>query len=97
QQLQKFDLAGEWEKVSVPVRILYGSNDWIMSAFDNQMIIDVLDRVGHSDHELLVYPGLDHWNTIHESPNDSFNGKPGNWDERVPKQIVDWANEMVRN
>lgn len=95
-QLQQFNLAGEWEKVKVPIRIMYGSNDWIMSAFDNQMIMDVLDRAGHKDHELMVYPGLDHWNTIHKSPGDSFHGKPGTWDEKVPQQIVRWAKEMVK-
>ncbi len=96
QQLQDFDLAGEWEKIKVPVRILYGSNDWIMSEFDNQMIMRVLDRSGHSNHQLLIYPGLDHWNTIHESPRDSFEGKPGKWDPKVPETIIEWAKEMVR-
>ena len=96
QQLQDFDLASAWEKVHVPVRILYGENDWIMSEFDNHMIIDVLDRVGHPDHELYIYPGLDHWNTIHESPKDSFTFKPGKWDPELPKLVIGWAKEMVR-
>ncbi len=95
QQLQQFDLAGEWEKVTVPIRILYGSNDWIMSEFDNRMIIDVLDRKGHEDHELVIYEGLDHWNTIHEKPEDSFSGKPGKWDPKVPEIVINWAKEMV--
>lgn len=95
QQLQQYDLASAWEQVKVPVRILYGSNDWIMSAFDNKMIIDVLDRNGHEDHELVIYPGLDHWNTIHEKAEDSFLGKPGKWDPKVPEMIINWAKEMV--
>ncbi len=97
QQLQQMDLAGEWERIQVPVRILYGSNDWIMSEYDNQMIMDVLDRNGHMDHELLIYTGLDHWNTIHETESDSFHGKPGKWDPKVPEIIVDWAKEIVEN
>ncbi len=96
QQLQQFDLAGAWESVKVPVRVLYGSNDWIMSEFDNRMIMDVLDRNGHEDHELLIYPGLDHWNTIHEKPEYSFLGKPGKWDPKVPEIIIGWAQEMAR-
>ncbi|WP_431124928.1 serine aminopeptidase domain-containing protein [Flagellimonas flava] len=95
QQLQDFDLAGQWEKVKVPVRILRGSNDWIMSSFDNQMIIDVLKRNGHKDHILYEYPGLDHWNTIHENPKNSFEGKPGKWDEGTINLIVNWAREIV--
>lgn len=95
QQLQDFDLAGQWEKLKVPVRILRGGNDWIMSAFDNKMIIEVLERNGHQDHILHEYPGLDHWNTIHESPKNSFEGKSGKWDEGTVNIIIDWAQKMV--
>ncbi|MEM8762308.1 MAG: alpha/beta hydrolase [Bacteroidota bacterium] len=95
QQLQEFDLAGAWEKVTVPVRILRGTNDWIMSAFDNKMIIEVLARNDHKDHELYEYPGLDHWNTIHESPKDSFEGKPGKWDSGTIDLIIGWAQQMA--
>ncbi|WP_350291481.1 alpha/beta fold hydrolase [uncultured Croceitalea sp.] len=94
-QLQKFDLASEWEKLKVPVRILYGSNDWIMSEQDQDMIIDVLDKAEHQDHKLVVYPGLDHWNTIHKTPEDSFNGGTGEWDDRVPKLIIEWCKEIL--
>ncbi len=95
QQLQDFNLAGQWEKLKVPVRILRGTNDWIMSAFDNQMILEVLKRNGHSDHKLLEYPGLDHWNTIHETAKDSFEGKEGKWDEGTVLVLIKWAQEMV--
>lgn len=95
QQLQDLDLAGQWEKLKVPVRILRGTNDWIMSSFDNQMIIDVLKKNGHTDHILYEYEGLDHWNTIHESPKDSFDGKEGKWDEGTINIIIDWAREIV--
>ena len=94
QQLQRYNLAAEWEKIKVPVRILRGTNDWIMSAYDNDMIIQVLKRSGHKDHLLYEYPGLDHWNTIHESAKDSFDGKPGQWDEGTIDIIVDWAREL---
>ncbi|WP_396591349.1 serine aminopeptidase domain-containing protein [Allomuricauda sp. R78024] len=95
QQLQDIDLAGQWEKVKVPVRILRGTHDWIMSSFDNKMIIEVLERNGHQDHLLHEYPGLDHWNTIHENPKNSFEGKEGKWDEGTINIIIGWAQEMV--
>ncbi len=95
QQLQDFDLAGQWEKLKVPVRILRGTNDWIMSSYDNKMIIDVLKRNGHKDHLLYEYPGLDHWNTIHENPKNSFEGKPGRWDEGTINIIIEWAQQMA--
>ncbi|MBO0321169.1 alpha/beta hydrolase [Muricauda sp. CAU 1633] len=95
QQLQDIDLAGQWEKIKAPVRILRGANDWIMSAFDNEMIIEVLKRNRHQDHILHEYPGLDHWNTIHEKAKDSYEGKPGTWDEGTINLIIRWAQDMV--
>ena len=95
QQLQDFDLAGAWEKVKVPVRILRGANDWIMSSFDNKMIIEVLERNGHKDHLLYEYPNLDHWNTIHKNPKDSLEGKPGEWDPGTINLIIKWAQELA--
>ncbi len=95
QQLQDFDLAGEWEKVKVPIRILRGTNDWIMSAYDNQMIVDVLEKQGHLNFQLYEYPGLDHWNTIHEKALDSFEGKEGKWEDNISMIIVNWAKELI--
>ncbi|WP_353778046.1 PDZ domain-containing protein [Winogradskyella sp. 3972H.M.0a.05] len=95
QQLQDYDLAGEWEKIKAPVRIMRGTNDWIMSSFDNKMIVDVLKKNGHTDHVLYEYPGLDHWNTIHKTPKDSFVGNPGEWEDDISMIIVNWARELA--
>ena len=94
-QLQDMDLAGAWEKIKVPVRILRGTNDWIMSSFDNHMIIEVLRRNGHPDHQLYEYPGLDHWNTIHKNAKASFAGEAGEWDPGTINKIISWAQEMI--
>lgn len=93
-QMQDFDIAGNWASLSVPVRIRWGTNDWIMSEYDNDMIIELLTAKGHPDAELFKFPGLDHWDTIHETASDSFNGEPGVWDDRISTQLVDWAREL---
>ena len=72
-----------------------GTNDWIMSAYDNEMIMQVLERNGHQDHELYQFPGLDHWNTIHQTPTDSYLGKPGEWDEKISSILVEWTKELI--
>lgn len=95
QQLQDFDLAGGWEDLQVPLRIMRGTNDWIMSAYDNQMIMDLLDRRGHEDHVLYEYEGMDHWNTLHERPDDSFLGHPGRWEDDISGILVRWARELA--
>ncbi|WP_395375995.1 alpha/beta fold hydrolase [Marinicella sp. W31] len=94
-QLQDFDFAAAWSNVKVPVRIRWGRLDWIMSESDNDMIIETLKRAGHQDHVLYKYPQLDHWHTLHESEENSFFGRPGQWDKRIAEQVVEWAKELV--
>lgn len=93
-QLQRFNFAGHWEKLSVPVKIRRGTNDWIMSDSDNNMIVQALKKAGNSDVELYRYEGLDHWNTVHTSAENSFNGEPGEWQDKISDQIVEWAKEL---
>lgn len=94
-QVQDFNFARAWENIKVPVRIRWGTNDWIMSEFDNDMIIDVLTKNGHQDHQLFKYPNLDHWSTIHPSYSESYNFKPGKWEDKISQQIIDWAKEIL--
>jgi pimeloyl-ACP methyl ester carboxylesterase len=93
-QLQEFNFAGHWQQVKVPVRIRYGTNDWIMSESDNHMIVDTLKRAGNNNVELYLYPKLDHWSTLHETAKHSFEGNPGKWEAKIATQIVDWAKAL---
>ncbi|NVK21514.1 MAG: alpha/beta hydrolase [Kangiellaceae bacterium] len=94
-QLQEFDIAGAWEKLEVPARIRWGTHDWIMSEYDNDMIVEILQSSGHQDHTLLKYPMMDHWSTIHKSYESSFKGEKGAWDPKVSGQILDWIKELT--
>lgn len=93
-QLQDFDVAGNWSELKVPVRIRWGTNDWIMSEYDNDILMEVLTAAGHRDAELYKYPGLDHWDAVHETAADSFSGKPGRWEDRISDQLVEWAKAL---
>lgn len=93
-QMQDFNFAGEWSKLTVPVKIRYGLNDWIMSEYDIDILEQVLTDNAHSNFEIYKYPHLDHWYTIHDSALNSFEGKPGKWEDKISQQIVDWAKEL---
>lgn len=93
-QMQDFNFAGEWSKLTVPARLRWGTNDWIMSEYDIDMIEDVLQRAGNDNVQVYKYPGLDHWDTVHQSALNSFQGKPGRWEKKIGQQLVDWAKEL---
>lgn len=95
-QVQEFDFAGEWQKVTVPVKIRWGKNDWIMSEADNDMIVEALLAKGNADVELVKPDGLDHWATIHTSAANSFSGKPGKWDNSIDGQIINWLHTLSK-
>ncbi len=94
-QVQNFNFAKNWEEIKVPVRIRWGTNDWIMTENDNDMIIEVLESTGHKDHKLYKYQNLDHWSTIHTDYSSSYNFKPGKWEDKISQQIIDWAWEII--
>jgi pimeloyl-ACP methyl ester carboxylesterase len=94
-QIQDMNFAEAWHNLKVPVRIIRGTNDWIMSDADNDLIIEILEKNDHQDHQLYRYPGLDHWNMIHETALDSFTGKPGKWEDGISQVIIDFAWEMI--
>ncbi|WND02000.1 PDZ domain-containing protein [Temperatibacter marinus] len=94
-QVQDFDFAGNWQNLKIPVRLRWGTNDWIMSEYDNDLIVSTLKRAGNTDVILEKYPGLDHWSTVHKSEEDSFNGRPGQWEEAIAGGLVAWARELA--
>lgn len=96
-QVQDFNFAKEWENIKVPVRIRYGTNDWIMTENDNDMIISVLKMSGNNNHKLYKYKDLDHWSTIHPDYKSSYTFKPGKWEDKISQQIIDWAWEIINS
>ncbi|WP_299212486.1 alpha/beta hydrolase [uncultured Aquimarina sp.] len=95
-QVQDFNFAKHWENIKVPVRIRWGTNDWIMTENDNDMIISVLKAKNHKNHKLYKYKDLDHWSTIHPDYTSSFNFKPGTWEKKISQQIIDWTWEILK-
>lgn len=96
-EVQDFNFAKGWEDLKVAARIIRGTNDWIMSADDNDMIIDILENNGHQDHKLYKYEGLDHWNMIHDKAIDSYLGKEGRWENSISRVIIDFAKELTKD
>ncbi|GAA6151573.1 alpha/beta fold hydrolase [Pseudoteredinibacter isoporae] len=93
-QFQDFNFEGGWANLKAPARVRWGRHDWIMSEYDIDMITATLQASGNKDVEVYKYPELDHWATLHDSPSNSFHGKPGRWEENISGQIVEWAKAL---
>lgn len=93
-QVQDFDFAGNWQALKVPLRVRWGTNDWIMSEYDNDILAEVLQRSGHKDFVIEKVEGLDHWDAFHPNALSSFQGQPGQWTEAIPGLLVRWAKQL---
>jgi pimeloyl-ACP methyl ester carboxylesterase len=90
-QLQELNLAAAWEKVDVPVLVIYGEYDWIMSRFDHESIAEIVNhnRPGHA--RFVAIPKMDHGFTIQENMQGSFNNfGGGRFDESLVTLILNW-------
>jgi pimeloyl-ACP methyl ester carboxylesterase len=95
QQLQALDVAGAWDRVRVPVLVVYGEYDWIMSRDDQDLIVDTLNRHRPGSATLIVVPRMDHNLELFGSPEQAFHGRGGSYARAVAPQIVRWIGEVL--
>src|SRR6266568_6027551 len=60
QQLQALNLGGAWEKVNVPVLVIHGTADNIMSDADSRAIADIVNRTHSGQARYEEIKGVDH-------------------------------------
>jgi pimeloyl-ACP methyl ester carboxylesterase len=95
QELQQINVAGQWEKLKVPVMIEYGTADWIMSEEDNDMIVRLLKKQ-NADITYLRVEGMDHDNFIFPSKLESYkNYWSGRADEDTNNKMLEWMSAKV--
>jgi pimeloyl-ACP methyl ester carboxylesterase len=94
QQLQQINVPSYWEKIKVPVLIHYGTNDWIMTKEDNDMLIRLLKKSNVAV-TYLESEGMDHNYFVFPERETAFknywSGKP---DADFTKQILEWIKNL---
>jgi len=90
QQLQQINIPSYWEKIKVPVLIHYGTNDWIMTAEDNDILVRLLKK-SNVDVTYLQSEGMDHNYFIFPDRETAFkNYWSGKADGELTTKIFDW-------
>jgi pimeloyl-ACP methyl ester carboxylesterase len=94
QQLQELNLAAAWAKVDVPVLVVHGEHDWIMTPEDARMITEIVNRKRPGLARLVLIPKMDHFYLVHETPEASFRrSPPGVFAEESLETILGWLKE----
>jgi len=72
QQVQALDIAGAWSEVDVPVLVIYGQYDWIMSREDQDLIVTTVNRRREGLARLIVVPRMSHNLDLFDSPQKAY-------------------------
>jgi len=84
QQLQALNLGQLWQKVEVPVLVIHGSSDTIMSRADSSAIAEIVNGVHRGRARFVDVPGMGHDFTV----NMKFHA------DLIPL-ILDWMKEAL--
>ncbi len=93
-QLQGLNLAAAWDKVDVPVLVIYGEYDWIMSREDHVMIADLVNKNHPGKARYVEVPKMDHLFHLNESQQKSFDDyDSGTFDASLIPLITGWLQQ----
>jgi pimeloyl-ACP methyl ester carboxylesterase len=93
QQLQDLNLMAEWSAVTVPVLVMHGELDWIMSRSDLEIIADLVNHNAPGSAEFVELPATGHTFERYASQEAAFAGKALPFDDRIAQRIRDWFEQ----
>jgi pimeloyl-ACP methyl ester carboxylesterase len=71
QQLQSLNLGEAWEKIDVPVLVLRGTADTIMSESDSRALAEIVNRKHPGNARYVEIKGADHLLSVNDKLDDS--------------------------
>jgi pimeloyl-ACP methyl ester carboxylesterase len=93
QQLQKLNLAGAWARVNVPILVLHGQFDWIMSREDHELIAQYVNSNRPDRARFVEVPEMGHTFQHYLSFADAFHGKEAPFDRKPVQLVIDWLKQ----
>ncbi|MBL8518009.1 MAG: alpha/beta fold hydrolase [Betaproteobacteria bacterium] len=95
-QLQALNIAAAWDAVQVPVLVVYGEYDWIMSLDDQKRIVDTVNGRRPGNARLIVVPRMNHHFEVFDSPAAAFADEGGRYTPSPVRDIMRWMREQAR-
>lgn len=90
QQLQDLNLMAAWSQVQVPVLVLHGEFDWIMSRDDLETMASVVNRNRPGAAQFVELPHTGHTFGHYSSMQAAFSGDVQPFDSAVARRITGW-------
>ena len=90
QQLQDLNLMAAWSEVKVPVLVLHGEFDWIMSRDDLEIMASLVNRNAPGAAQFVELPHTGHTFEHYSSMQAAFAGEAQPFDSAVARRVTAW-------
>jgi pimeloyl-ACP methyl ester carboxylesterase len=95
QQLQDLDLTAAWANVKVPVLVLHGEHDWIMTREDLEIMASLVNRNSPGAAQFVELPDTGHTFEHYGSRAEAFSGKALPFDPKIAERIGEWFQRHI--
>ena len=89
-QVEALNVGEAWSKIDVPVLVLHGEYDWIMSANEAEHAVDVVNAHAPGRATLAILRQTDHHFGVYATPVDAYREQGGHFGDEVVTRIADW-------
>ncbi len=95
-EVQDLNIEGAWQKVNVPVLVVFGELDWIMSKSDHTRIADIVNANKPGLVTLEIMNGMSHSLDRYPSLQDAFNGTNRVLDISATQVFMKWLDDQIK-
>jgi pimeloyl-ACP methyl ester carboxylesterase len=94
QQLQALNVEQAWAALDVPVLVLDGEYDWIMSRAEAEHIERLVNARRPGRVTLAMVPRTDHNLEVYATPLDAYRGVGGHFDGVLTDRVIAWLRAL---
>jgi len=91
-QVEALNVEEAWSQLDVPVLVLHGEYDWIMSRAEAEHAVAIVNARHPGRATLAILPRTDHHFSVYASPLDAYREQGGKVSEEVVTRIVEWLH-----
>ena len=93
-QVQQQNFFRNWQAVNVPVLIVAGEYDWIMSLEDGQLLQNMINSKHKGNATLLIGAGMNHHWSKFNTPLEAFNEENGTYTSETVASMIAWMKQV---
>lgn len=95
-EAMEHNVADYWSKINVPVLVIYGEYDWIMSRQDHQMIVRAMNDKVEGLGTYIEIPKMDHGLNIYESQESAYTSFSSAYNQDLTTEVLQWLARFNR-